>query len=70
MPLCPGSCMAAHTERSIQLQLEDALSLKVGVCIMTTEALGVLAHVAALRTWLWRWDQAGEYTLVASNGSL
>ena len=37
---------------------------------MATKALGVLAHVAALRARLWRWDQPGEHTLVATNGSL
>lgn len=62
--------MATHTARSIQLHLENALSLKVGVCIMATKALGVLAHIAALRARLRRWDQAGEHTLVAANGSL
>lgn len=44
--------------------------LKVRVCIMATEALGVLAHIAALRAWLRRWDEAGESALVATNGSL
>lgn len=37
---------------------------------MAAKALGVLAHVAALGTRLRRWDQAGEYSLVASNWSL
>lgn len=37
---------------------------------MATKALGVLAHIAALRAWFWRWDQTGEDTLVATNGSL
>lgn len=37
---------------------------------MATKALGVLAHIAALGAWLWRWDQAGEHALVATNGSL
>lgn len=49
---------------------EYTLSLKVGVCIMATEALGVLAHVAALGARLRRGDQPGEHTLVATNGSL
>lgn len=62
--------MATHTARSIQLYLEYTLSLKVGVCIMATKALGVLAHIAAFRARLWRWDQPGEHALVATNGSL
>lgn len=37
---------------------------------MATEALGVLAHVAALGARLWRRDQPVEQTLVATDGSL
>ena len=37
---------------------------------MAAEALGVLAHVATLWARLWRRDQPGEQTLVATNGSL
>lgn len=62
--------MATHTARSIQLHLEYTLSLKVGVRIMAAEALRMLAHVSTLRARLWRWDQSGEHTLVATNGSL
>lgn len=58
------------TARGIQVELEYTLSLQVGVCVMATEALGVLAHVAALGAWLWRWDQPGEHALVATNGCL
>lgn len=62
--------MATHTARNISLYLEYTLALKVGVCIMATKALRVLAHVPALRAWLRRGDQTGEDTLVATNGSL
>lgn len=37
---------------------------------MATKALGVLAHIAALRAWFWRRDQPGEHTLVATNRGL
>lgn len=62
--------MATRAAGSSRLCLKNALPLKVGVCIMATKALGVLAHVAALGARLRRWDQAGKHALVATNGSL
>lgn len=62
--------MATHTARSPLLHSENTLSLQVGVCVMATKTLGVLAHIAALRARLRRWDQTGEHTLVATDGSL
>ena len=58
------------TARGIQVELEYALSLQVGVCVVAAEALGVLAHVAALGARLRRRDQPGEDALVATDGGL
>jgi len=70
MPLRPGCRMATLTARGIQLYSEYTLTLKVGVCIVTTKALGMLAHVATLGARLRRRDQPGEHALVASDGRL
>lgn len=54
----------------VQLKLENALPLQVGVCVVTAQALGVLAHVAALGARLRRRDEVREDALVASDGGL
>lgn len=69
-PLCPGCWKASTAAGSARLQLEYTLSLQVGVCVVAPEALGVLAHVAALGARLRRRDQPVEQTLVATDGSL
>lgn len=55
---------------SLQLYSEYTLTLKIGVCVVTAEALGVLAHVTAFRARLGRRDQPGERALLATDGSL
>lgn len=64
------SWKASTAAGSARLQLEYTLSLQVGVCVVAPEALGVLAHVAALGARLRRRDQPVEQTLVATDGSL
>lgn len=59
-----------HAVRSVQLELENALPLQVGVCVVAAEALGVLAHVAALGARLRRRDEVREDALVASDRGL
>lgn len=55
---------------SLQLYSEYTLTLKIGVCVVTAEALGVLAHITAFRARLGRRDQPGERALLATDGSL
>lgn len=55
---------------SVRPQLEDALPLQEGVCVVAAEALRVLAHVAALGARLRRRDEVREDALVASDRSL
>lgn len=50
--------------------LENPLPLQVGVCVVAAEALGVLAHVAALWAGLRRGQQVGRTAFVATQWGL